>query len=79
MNLKSLLVTLGLCAASLTAMAVQLPGPWHLVVDATGALTIDGHGPEKRLQELDAERLLHSLQLELVSLTTPWPAAGLRA
>jgi NAD(P)-dependent dehydrogenase (short-subunit alcohol dehydrogenase family) len=52
--------------ASLTAMAAQLPGPWHLVVDATGALTIDGHGPEKRLQELDAERLLHSLQLNAV-------------
>jgi NAD(P)-dependent dehydrogenase (short-subunit alcohol dehydrogenase family) len=47
-------------------MAAQLPGPWHLVVDATGALTIDGHGPEKRLQELDAERLLQSLQLNAV-------------
>jgi NAD(P)-dependent dehydrogenase (short-subunit alcohol dehydrogenase family) len=51
---------------SLTAMAAQLPGPWHLVVDATGALTVDGHGPEKRLQELDAERLLHSLQINAV-------------
>ena len=53
-------------AISLTAMAVRLSGPWHLVVDATGALTIDGRGPEKRLQELDAERLLHSLQLNAV-------------
>ena len=26
-------------------LARQLPGPWHLVVDATGALTIDGGGP----------------------------------
>jgi NAD(P)-dependent dehydrogenase (short-subunit alcohol dehydrogenase family) len=53
-------------AASLTALSAQLQGPWHLVVDATGALTLGGHGPEKRLQELDAERLLHSLQLNAV-------------
>jgi len=53
-------------APSLTALAAQLPGPWHLVVDATGALTLQGHGPEKRLQELDATRLLHSLQLNAV-------------
>jgi alkylated DNA nucleotide flippase Atl1 len=33
-------------------MARQLQGPWHLVVDATGALTMNGQGPEKRLQEL---------------------------
>jgi NAD(P)-dependent dehydrogenase (short-subunit alcohol dehydrogenase family) len=51
---------------SLAALAAALPGPWHLVVDATGALTLGGHGPEKRLQELDAERLLHSLQLNAV-------------
>lgn len=50
-------------AASLSALAAQLPGPWHLVVDATGALTLNGQGPEKRLQELDAARLMHSLQL----------------
>jgi NAD(P)-dependent dehydrogenase (short-subunit alcohol dehydrogenase family) len=53
-------------APSLTALAAQLSGPWHLVVDATGALSLDGHGPEKRLQELDGERLLHSLQLNAV-------------
>lgn len=51
---------------SLAAMAARLPGPWHLVVDATGALTLQGHGPEKRLQELDAGRLLHSLQVNAV-------------
>lgn len=26
---------------------------WDLIIDATGVLTIDGHGPEKRLRELD--------------------------
>ncbi len=51
---------------SLARLAEQLPGPWHLVVDATGALSLDGHGPEKRLQELDAERLARSLQVNAI-------------
>ena len=51
---------------SLMALAAQVQGPLHLVVDATGALTIDGQGPEKRLQELDAQRLLRSLQVNAV-------------
>jgi len=53
-------------AASLAALAGQVQGPLHLVVDATGVLMIDRHGPEKRLQELDAQRLLHSLQINAV-------------
>jgi NAD(P)-dependent dehydrogenase (short-subunit alcohol dehydrogenase family) len=53
-------------AASLKALAAQLPGPWHLVVDATGALSLDGQGPEKRLQELEAERLALSLQVNAI-------------
>jgi len=52
--------------ASLAALAAQVQGPLHLVVDATGALSLDGHGPEKRLQELDAQRLLRSLQVNAV-------------
>jgi len=32
-------------------------GPYALIIDATGALTIDGVGPEKRLRDLDAARL----------------------
>ena len=52
--------------ASLAALAAQVRGPLHLVVDATGALMLDGQGPEKRLQELDAQRLLRSLQLNAV-------------
>ena len=52
--------------ASLSAMAARVQGPLHLVVDATGALTIDGKGPEKRLQELDARHLLRSLQVNAV-------------
>ena len=52
--------------ASLAALVGQVQGPLHLVVDATGALTLDGQGPEKRLQELDSQRLLRSLQVNAV-------------
>jgi NAD(P)-dependent dehydrogenase (short-subunit alcohol dehydrogenase family) len=38
-------------------------GPLHLVVDATGALTIDGRGPEKRLEDLNADRLLRAMEI----------------
>ena len=36
------------------------------MLDATGALQIDGHGPEKNLQALQAEPLLASLQVNAV-------------
>jgi NAD(P)-dependent dehydrogenase (short-subunit alcohol dehydrogenase family) len=49
------------CAQTLVAQ-----GPFHLVLDATGALTMNGRGPEKRLDELDAEHLLAALQLNAV-------------
>jgi len=49
------------CAHTLTAQ-----GPFHLVLDATGALTLNGRGPEKRLDELDAAHLLHALHLNAV-------------
>ena len=56
--------------ASIAALAAklqaQLPGPLHLVLDATGALQIDGHGPEKSLQALQAAPLLASLQVNAV-------------
>ncbi len=51
-------------AACAQAMAAQ--GPFHLVLDATGALTVNGRGPEKRLDELDTQHLLDALQLNAV-------------
>lgn len=51
-------------AACAQALAVQ--GPFHLVLDATGALTVNGRGPEKRLDELGATPLLDSLHLNAV-------------
>lgn len=48
------------------AQAVAGQGPFHLLLDATGALTVNGRGPEKRLDELDAPHLLAALQLNAV-------------
>ena len=54
--------------ASLVACAKHLRtfGPLHLVLDATGALTIDGRGPEKRLDELDGAALLRAFEVNAV-------------
>jgi NAD(P)-dependent dehydrogenase (short-subunit alcohol dehydrogenase family) len=41
-------------------------GPYHLIVDATGALTIDGVGPEKSLAALRADTLAQSFALNAV-------------
>jgi NAD(P)-dependent dehydrogenase (short-subunit alcohol dehydrogenase family) len=51
-------------AACAQALAAQ--GPFHLVLDATGALTLNGRGPEKRLDELDAPHLLNAFHLNAV-------------
>jgi NAD(P)-dependent dehydrogenase (short-subunit alcohol dehydrogenase family) len=48
------------------AQALAGQGPFHLVLDATGALTVNGRGPEKRLDELDASHLLAALHLNAV-------------
>lgn len=54
--------------ASLAAAATQCAasGPFQLIVDATGALTIDGKGPEKHLGALDATRLMRSFQVNAI-------------
>ena len=46
-------------AASISAAvtAVSAAGPFHLVIDATGALVIDGAGPEKQLAAVRADTL----------------------
>ena len=54
--------------ASIAAIAAELKphGPFALIVDATGALTIDGVGPEKSLVALDAQRLMRSFQVNAI-------------
>lgn len=39
---------------------------WDLILDATGILTIDGHGPEKRLRELDPAVMARSFAINSI-------------
>lgn len=41
-------------------------GPWHCIVDATGALTIAGQGPEKSLAALQPEALEASFAINAI-------------
>jgi NAD(P)-dependent dehydrogenase (short-subunit alcohol dehydrogenase family) len=54
--------------ASIRAAAAALAGegPFALMIDATGALTLDGKGPEKRLAELDPAHLLRAFAVNAV-------------
>ena len=45
------------------ALAAAQGGPYHIIVDATGALHIDGRRPEKALSELDAGHLTRAFQI----------------
>jgi NAD(P)-dependent dehydrogenase (short-subunit alcohol dehydrogenase family) len=51
-------------AAQVTAS--QAGGPYHLIVDATGALTIDGVGPEKSLAAVRPEALVRSFEINAI-------------
>jgi len=54
--------------ASMAACAVHAAshGPLHLVLNATGALYIDGQGPEKRLGALDPQRLARAFAVNAI-------------
>jgi len=54
--------------ASIASCAAQAAscGPLHLVLDATGALHIDGQGPEKRLGALDPQRLARAFAVNAI-------------
>ena len=54
--------------ASLMALAAASAGagPYHLIVDATGALTIDGVGPEKSLAAVQSDVLAKAFQLNSI-------------
>lgn len=55
-------------SASIERMAdrVREQGPFHVVIDATGALTIDGIGPEKSLNRLDAVALQRAFSINAI-------------
>jgi NAD(P)-dependent dehydrogenase (short-subunit alcohol dehydrogenase family) len=48
------------------ALALQTQAPFHLVVNATGALHIGGVAPEKRLDELDAATLARAFAINAI-------------
>lgn len=48
------------------ARACSGAGPYQLIVDATGGLTIDGIGPEKSLSALQPEHLAKAFQLNAI-------------
>lgn len=53
--------------SSLQAAAQSVKdAPFQLVIDATGALTIDGHGPEKHLGALQPEQLARQFQVNTI-------------
>ena len=52
--------------ASMAAAAASLKGPFHLIIDATGALSLDGLGPEKHLGALNAKQLARAFEINTV-------------
>lgn len=55
-------------ASSIAAQAAASAhnGPYDLIVDATGALVLDGVGPEKSLAALDPEHLARAFQVNAI-------------
>ena len=52
--------------ASIAAAAARVGGPLHLIINAVGALHIDGRPPEKRLAELSAAKLAAAFALNAI-------------
>lgn len=52
--------------ASIAAAVAGLSGPFDLIIVATGALVIDGHGPEKSLRALSAPSLAAQFALNAI-------------
>jgi NAD(P)-dependent dehydrogenase (short-subunit alcohol dehydrogenase family) len=53
-------------AQAAQSLKAQGGGPYHLIIDATGALVIDGQLPEKRLGELKASTMLRAMQINAI-------------
>lgn len=48
------------------ALMCKALGPYQVIVDATGALTIEGIGPEKSLAQLDSSALMRNFEINAV-------------
>lgn len=53
-------------AAAAAELAAQSQGPFQLIIDATGALTIDGQGPEKHMGALNATQLARAFEVNTI-------------
>lgn len=52
--------------SSVAEAAARIDGDLHLVFCATGALTIDGHGPEKSVKQISPEAMMKQFALNAV-------------
>jgi NAD(P)-dependent dehydrogenase (short-subunit alcohol dehydrogenase family) len=48
------------------ALMCKVLGPYQVIVDATGALTIEGIGPEKSLAQLDSSALMRNFEINAI-------------
>lgn len=48
------------------ALDLKGQGPFHLLIDATGVLTVDGQPPEKRLADLDPATMMRAFAINTV-------------
>jgi NAD(P)-dependent dehydrogenase (short-subunit alcohol dehydrogenase family) len=53
-------------AAAAAALLAEAQGPFHLIIDATGALVIDEKGPEKHLGALNAKQLARAFEVNTI-------------
>ena len=53
-------------AAAAAVLFAESQGPFHLIIDATGALTIDGQGPEKHMGALNATQLARAIEINTI-------------
>jgi NAD(P)-dependent dehydrogenase (short-subunit alcohol dehydrogenase family) len=53
-------------AAAAAELASTSQGPFHLIIDATGALTMDGKGPEKHMGALNAVQLARAFEVNTI-------------
>lgn len=52
--------------ASVKAAAKRVEGPFNLIFDATGALAINGHGPEKSVADIDPAAMESQFRLNAI-------------
>lgn len=52
--------------SALESRLAEQHGKFHLILDATGVLSVDGHAPEKSLKELDIDRMSRAFLINAI-------------